>query len=382
MEIKNLKRAAQRIKEAVKSKENIILYGDADLDGAASVIILEETIKNIGGRISALYFPNRETEGYGITEAGLDFLKRFSPALFIVVDLGISNFKEIESANEMGFEVIVVDHHETLGKLPPASIIVDPKQEGDKYPFKGLSATGVSFKLSRLILGKKMTKALRESFLELVALATIADMMPRTEENQAFIEEGLNSLERTFRPGIRALLSAGHFGSISGKEASQGIITALGAADNINHINEIYILLTETDEKEAEAMARELLERSRERQMRIQEITEEVGERISRKPGEPIIFEGDASWRLNLLGAVASRICNRQKKPTFLFSIGRKESPGAVRVPKGLDSVKLMAGCSKLLKTYGGHPLASGFRIENGNLEKFRQCLIKHYKPL
>lgn len=401
MEIKNLEKAAKRIKKAIKKGEKIILYGDSDLDGVSSVIILKETIKNLNGKISAVYFPDRENEGYGITKTGLTTLKHFSPALFIVMDLGIGNFKEVKIAKKLGFEVIIIDHHEILDKLPSASIVVDPKQKGDKYPFKFLAATGISFKLSELLLGTstrpppsrcvrapKLTKKLRENFLELVALATIADMMPKVEENQIFIDEGLESLGRTFRPGLKAFFSTEDGNLLSLKEMSQKIISSLNAGEKIDHLNEIYLLLTEKDERAAEELAKKLLEKGHQRKIRIGEIVDEIEERIEKMPAlynpggtymgeEKITFEGSAHWSLTLLGAVASRICQRYQAPTFLFKIGKVESQGTVRVPSGIDSVKLMQQCSKLLETYGGHPQASGFRIKNKNLEKFKQCLIK-----
>jgi len=201
-EIKNLKKVADRIKKAVKNKEKIILYGDADLDGSGSVIILEESIKNLGGEVSAVYFPDRTIEGYGLNEKALDTLKNFSPALLIISDCGIGNIKEIDIAKKMGFETIIIDHHEVLEKLPKASIIVDPKQKGDKYPFKSFSAAGVVFKLAELLLEDQLNDSLKRNFLELVALATIADMMPQEKENKVYIEEGLKSFENSWRPGI------------------------------------------------------------------------------------------------------------------------------------------------------------------------------------
>ena len=159
-EIKNLKKAADRILKAIKKKEKIILYGDADLDGTASVIITEEAIRNLGGTISAFYFPDRETEGYGLTEKALDLLKKESPALLIVLDCGIGNVKEVSLAKKLGFKVVIIDHHEALDKLPSAEIIVDPKQKSDKYPFKKLACAGIAFKLAEAVLGKKMTESL------------------------------------------------------------------------------------------------------------------------------------------------------------------------------------------------------------------------------
>jgi len=407
MEIKNLEKVAKRIIIAIKNGERIILYGDADLDGVSSVIILKETIKNLNGKISAIYFPDRENEGYGITKKGLDYLKNFSPALFVTLDLGIGNFKEVKIAKKFGFEVIIIDHHEILDKLPSASIVVDPKQKGDKYPFKGLATAGISFKLSRILLEEKLTKKLRENFLELVALATIADMMPKLEENQLFIEEGFESLRNTWRPGLKAFFSITELpkeakvekrtkfsltedfrNQLNLKEISQKIISSLNASDKIDHLNEIYLLLTEKDERAAEDLAKKLLEKGHQRQIRIREIVNEIEEKLLEKMPAPynpegiysgkekVIFEGRDIWSLTLLGGVASRICKEYQTPTFLFKIDKEESQGAVRVPAKLDSVKLMQKCSKFLETYGGHPQASGFRIKNKNLEKFKDCLI------
>ena len=390
MEIKNLEKVAKRIIIAIKNGERIILYGDADLDGVSSVIILKETIKNLNGKISAIYFPDRENEGYGITKKGLDYLKNFSPALFVTLDLGIGNFKEVKIAKKFGFEVIIIDHHEILDKLPQVSILVDPKQKGDKYPFKGLATAGISFKLSRILLEEKLTKKLRENFLELVALATIADMMPKLEENQLFIEEGFESLRNTWRPGLKAFFSIEDFrNQLNLKEISQKIISSLNASDKIDHLNEIYLHLTEKDEKAAEDLAKKLLEKGHQRQIRIREIVNEIEEKLltphqnkfgtgQEKMKEKVIFEGRDIWSLTLLGGVASRICKEYQTPTFLFKIGKIESQGAVRVPAKLDSVKLMQKCSKFLETYGGHPQASGFRIKNKNLEKFKDCLIEN----
>ena len=197
MEIKNFKKAANRIQKAVKNKERIILYGDADLDGISSVIILKETIKSLGGMIENIYFPNRETEGYGLNEKALNFLSKLAPALFIIVDCGISNFEEVKLAKKMGFEVIIIDHHEILEKLPQASIVIDPKQKDDKYPFKQFATAGLAFKFSRLLLRKKNNQSLINNFSELAAISTISDMMPEVEEIKEIIDEGLQLLEST-----------------------------------------------------------------------------------------------------------------------------------------------------------------------------------------
>lgn len=375
-QVKNLKKAAERIKKAVKNKEGIILYGDADMDGVSAVIILKEAIRNLGGEIVSIYFPDRETEGYGINKDALNYLKEQAPALFIAVDLGIGNFEEVKIAKKLGFEVLIVDHHETLGKLPLASIIVNPKQKGDRYPFKNFAAAGVVFKLTEVLLGEKLTPALRNNFLELVALATIADMMPEQKDNLEFLNWGLASLKSTFRPGLKIFIECNENGS---RQIAQRIISACHAGGTKDHVNEGYLLLTSKSLEEAEVLAKELSEKSYTRHSRIQEIVHEVEERISKKSGEPIIFEGSKDWPILMAGPAASKICNVYKKPVFLYSQKEKCSQGAVRTPKGIDGVKPMIRCAKILETYGGHPQAAGFRVRNKNLEKFKKCLVKYF---
>jgi len=374
MKIKNLKKTAQRIKKSIKNKEKIILYGDADLDGVASVIILKETIRNLGGKIKSIYFPARDKEGYGINKSALNFLKKFAPALLITLDCGISNFEEIDLAKKLGFEVIIIDHHEILDKLPKAKIIVDPKQKGDKYSFKGLATAGIVFKLSEILFAKNFSPNLRKNFLELVALATLADMMPQEAENKIFLAEGLNHLEETLRPGLKI------FWKIDEVLNIQKIISALNISEIKNHLTESYLLLTLSDENEIKILAENLLKKSYQRQIRNREITEEAEERALKKLKEPIIFEGSDSWEPTSIGAVASRICQRYQKPTFIFNRAEKESLGAVRTPAGINGVKTMQNCAKFLKTFGGHPAAAGFRIKNENLEKFKTCLIQYFE--
>jgi len=381
-EIKNLRKVAERIKKAVKRKEKIILYGDADLDGVASVIILKEAIKNLSGPtrsgylISAVYFPDREVEGYGISEKGLNYLKKIAPALLIALDCGIGNFKEVKIANKFGFEVIIIDHHEVLDELPKASLIVDPKQRGDKYPFKELANAGLSFKLSELLLKGNLTENLRKNFLELVAIATIADMMPREDENKIFIEEGLKSIENSWRPGIRTLFEEKTFNScLNLNQKISKIISILNIRDVENNFPASFRLLTSPDLEESKKIISRLIEKREIRKQKIIEIIQEIEERIQ-KGSNPIIFEGDSSWDFTLISSVASIICQRYQKPTFIYKILKDESQGTVRVPAGINSVALMKKCSKYPITYGGHPLASGFRIKNENLEKFKKCLI------
>jgi len=375
MKIKNLEKTAKRILKAIKEKERIILYGDSDLDGVGSVIILGETIKNLGGKVSVIHFPDREKEGYGITRKSLSYLKTFSPALLIAVDCGIGNFEEIKEARKIGFSVIVIDHHKVLGRLPDADIIVDPKQKSDNYPFKELATVGLVFKLSEIMFDN-MPAPVRESFLELVALATIADMMPRESDNRMFIDEGLFYIENSWRPGIRALMSLDFLRDYSLNEKVSKIISMLNVRDVENGMPTSFSILTGSSAEELKRMIKKLKKKNEWRKIRVAEITEEIRQRDLRK-GEEIVFEGEPDWEYPLISSAASIICREAKKPTFIYKKLEKESQGTVRVFSKIDSVDLMEKCKKYVLTYGGHPKASGFRIKNENLDAFKICLIK-----
>jgi len=380
MKIKNLKKTANRILKAIRNKEDIILYGDSDLDGITSVIILKESIENLGGRIKTIYFPDRDKEGYGLNKTALNFLNQES-ALLISLDCGISNFEEIDLAKKLGFEVIIIDHHEILNRLPKASIIVDPKQKGDRYPFKKLATAGIVFKLSEIFFTKNFSPQLRKSFLELVALATLADMMPREMDNKILIEEGLENLKESLRPGIRIFWERERIlnNPKTEKEVVQKIISTLNVSAMENHFPKTYLLLTSKNKKEAKVLVQELIKKNYQRQMKIKKIIEEIELRVSKKINEPLIFEGSEDWEVSLIGYIASQICQKYQKPTFIFKKNKKESLGSVRTPVGVNSVIMMQGCANLLETFGGHPPAAGFKIKNENLEKFKKCLMRDF---
>ena len=389
MIIKNIPLVADRLRTAVSNQEKIVLYGDADLDGVASVIILKESIETLNPEYSGhnaskirVYFPDREKEGYGINKIALENLKKEAPALFIALDCGIGNVEGVEVAKEMGFEVIIIDHHQVLPEVPRASIIVNPKQPDDPYPFKSLAAVGVVYQLSRFLL-KNLKGYHPERFLELAMLATLADQVPLKEDNKKLVEDGVLALRHTKRPGLKALIELTGLQSGGVEEIRRSILFPLNRASLDNHLHEAYLLLTETSLDKAKKLSRELLQRSAKRKEMVQNVYNEVEDRIENEGYSNVIFEGSSFWSLVLLGTVASKICQKYRKPTFLFKmVDDKESVGTVRMPSGGDAVRAMIGCRDLLETYGGHALAAGFRIRNENLDKFKNCLIKYFESV
>ncbi|MDA1337474.1 MAG: DHH family phosphoesterase [bacterium] len=379
--IKNLDKAAGRLQKAVRQKERIILYGDADLDGVCSAIIMQETLKSLGGNIVRVYFPDRENDGYGITPKALKELTAFAPALLCAMDLGISNFKEIAKAKELGFDVILVDHHVVLDTLPQADIIVDPKQEGDEYPFKELAACGLTFRLAEEILGDKMSPTMRKSLVELAAIGTIADMMVQEADNREIIEEGLATLENSWRPGVRAFFGLQELSRFPNLESKlQKMISILNVRDVEDGYPASFRILSSDSEREVSAIAERLLEVHELRKQQRDLLLSRVRREVAQKKDEPIVFEGGEDFDYILLGALASIISQEERKPAFMYRKMGEECVGSVRAPSGQDTVEAMKHCKEHTITYGGHPQASGFRVEVKNIEKFRDCLIEYFK--
>src|SRR3989344_2250658 len=343
MKIKNLTKAANRVQKAIAQEERIILYGDADLDGVTAVLIADEAIKSLGGKVAAYYFPEREKEGYGVTRKALKHLKQYVPGLLITFDLGISNFEEIPLAKKLGFSVIVMDHHKALGKLPKADIIVDPKQPGEKYPFKEFAACGLSLQLAKALLGKKMSDTLYQSMVELAAVGTIADMMAREQDNSQIIQDGLDALPYSRRPGAFRLLSCPSL-------------------------------------PKAKRTIDDFVEKHKLRRERVDRAADEIRMRIFHKKADPWVFEGDAAFEYVLLGALASIISQETQKPAFIYTKSKTTLLGSVRAPSGHDTVKAMQSCREFLDTYGGHPQASGFQTTADKEKDLRACLTQYFQ--
>lgn len=387
IQLKGIKAAAKRVIKAAENLEKVIIYGDADLDGIAAVVILKELFEFLNPLYSQrdnikIYFPNREKEGYGISFEALDFLVNEAPALFCAVDCGISNFKEIKKAKKLGFEVMIIDHHQVLDKLPKADIIVNPKQEGDSYPFKEFAAAGLVYKLAEVILSKQSHPSfIEEKFLELTALATLADQMPLKEDNQELVDKGMAALLKTQRPGLLALIVLGDVDVQQDIEVFQKIIAPLNSSRLKDHVAESYFLLTESSEREAKILAQRLIRQSEQKKSQINIALEEIAEKIERQGKEPlIIFEASRAWPVAALGVLASKLLQNYKKPVFLFKTGEEDSVCSARLPKDLDGVVAMASCKKFLETYGGHAPACGCRLKNKNLTKFKTCLEKYFR--
>jgi single-stranded-DNA-specific exonuclease len=383
--LKNLAKVAQRVKTAAKKSEPVIIFGDSDLDGIASVVILKELLEYLnplyGGEQVNVYFADREIEGYGLTHSCLDYIKQFAPALLFVLDSGISNFEEIKRAKKLGFEVIIIDHHKIIDKLPQASLIIDPKQKKDTYPFKEMAAAGLVYKLAEFILSKNKQPAfIRDKFLELAALATISDMMPQEEDNKEIIDNGLRVLLETQRPAFLALAQIGDVDLGSELDISEKIIAPLNSFTIKNHISESYSLLVEDSFSKAKKLAQKLVRQRNYKKQAIKLFFNELKQEVEKETSNCIVKHSKA-WPAAYLGTISSKVLKISNKPVFICKEAvNQECICSGRLPKGLDGVQAMAHCKKYLITYGGHPPACGCRLKLKDFDKFSSCLENYFK--
>jgi len=384
MKLKNSDKFVKAIVSALYKKERIILLGDSDLDGVGAVIILKETLEILSSFYKkkgslVVYFPDREKEGYGLNRKALADLSRLSPALLILLDCGIGNALEIEEAKKKGFEVVVIDHHKIL-PLVPKCLIIDPQQKGGVEDERILCTAGLCYKLSTELLSKAMVSYNPSQFLEIAALSTLADKVPLKRDNKEIVRQGIMALDYTQRPGLRTLINFTGFLNQGLKEVDDKLLSALDSAQTKRHLNESYLLLESQSLDRAQFLVKKLIKQGKEKKEEANRILEEIISRLDNKKGSEIIFEGDKNWPLIALGRVASHLVGKYKKPVFLFKIGKEESVASARLPVGIDGVKALGSCRRLLITYGGHAPACGFRIQNSNLSKLNKCLNKYFQ--
>lgn len=378
LKMKGVKQVVKRLLNAVRDKEKIILIGDSDPDGVTSIIILKEALDALGSHTQA-YFPNPEEEGHGLKKELLESIKDEAPALLITLDFGIRNFEEIELANTLGFEVIVIDHHLVLDQLPKASIIIDPYQKGDGYPFKKLANAGIVYQLAKELLVQTGKQYYLGDLLALTMLATLAEQVPLEQDNAKIVEEGLIALQYSQRPGLLALVEIANLENCRTEEIREKIIPLLSSAETQNHQSEMFTLLVEKSEKEAEKMVQILLDKNEERKTVIQRTLTKIDEEIN--PTEIMVFSVLENLpSLPILGTLASKIQQKYDKPSLIIRKDKLESRGSMRTPEGVNSLKALEHCQEFLKNFGGHSPASGFSLENNNLEKLKTCLLDYFQ--
>ncbi|MFO1489138.1 MAG: single-stranded-DNA-specific exonuclease RecJ [Verrucomicrobiota bacterium] len=384
----NIATAVDRLFQAREKSEPLVIFGDYDVDGVTSTTLLLETLGRLGWSVNC-YLPHRMDEGYGLSRDGVEnCLKKFPTTLLLAVDCGSTAVETIEWLGTKGVEVIVLDHHQVSNPAPAAVALVNPQlaPENAAPNFCQLCSAGLAFKLAHAVVKRGRETGLPGAaefdlrpFLDLVALGTIADLVPLTGENRILVSAGLERLDTTTRPGLVALKEVAQTASPVGTyEVGFQLAPRLNAAGRLETAEESLELLLEGNAGQAAAIAEKLDARNRERQNIEKTIVKEVIGTLKAKfdPEQDfVIVEGQLLWHIGVVGIVASRVLQEFYRPTFIIGGEGGEWRGSGRSIAGFDLAAALRECDDLLVRHGGHAMAAGVTIHPDNLAAFREKL-------
>ena len=374
--LKGAEKAAERIETALAGKESIVVYGDYDVDGITSTSLVYEVLVRMGGD-PAFYIPERQSEGYGLNRGALGELAERGTDLIITVDCGISSYDLVEEFKDKVC-IVITDHHEPPEKIPDAFAVVNPKQPGCPYPYKDLAGVGVAYALCRVLWRRRFHESLQE-YTELVALGTIADLVPLMGENRILTAHGLARMAAGHNAGISALAEAASIDidHVNAGNVAFSLAPRLNAAGRISHAEKSVFLLLEKDGEKARETAVDLNELNRERQDIERSITRAAIDEIKAGGYERdnvLVAAGDG-WHSGVIGIAASRLVEKYYKPALVIAVADGVGKGSCRSIAGFHMYEALSYCSDLLIQYGGHAMAAGFSVAAGNIDALRQRL-------
>jgi len=380
----DMETAADRLLTAIKTSERILLYGDYDVDGTTSIVILKKAIELLGGATD-FHVPHRLKDGYGmhaevIERAALDGVR-----LIVSVDTGIRASAVVEQARSLGIDVIVTDHHLPESTLPPALAVLNPNRRDCQYPEKNLCGAGVALKLIQALLLKSglpanRQRSLLDSFLKLVAVATIADIVPLTGENRTIVRRGLSGFGTIRNAGLRALLEVAGFarGALpSANQVAFRLAPRINAAGRMASANDVIELFVTADEARARELAQQLDRLNRERQEEEAATVEQILAECGAMPfdqQQPALIFAQPGWHLGVVGIVASRLVERFSRPVFVLSTSRDEGclSGSGRSIPAFHLLEALESMAELFTKFGGHRQAAGLTIHADHVAAFR----------
>lgn len=378
--------AVARVLEALSKKEELLVFGDYDVDGTNGAAMLYLFLQDIGAAVR-FYIPDRIKEGYGISQIGIDRAKENGVTLLIAVDCGITAVEQVEYARSLGIDVIICDHHEPGAELPAAVAVLDPINRGDPYPFKNLCGCGVGFKLVQGLarrLGKEETVG---QYLDFVTLASTADIVPLVGENRVLVKHGLELINKNPRPGIRALINAAglQVGGISSGNIVFVLAPRINAVGRLGDAMRAVELLVSVDPAEAAQMAQVLEEENRNRR-RIDEDTfakaQALAETVFDMEVDSALVLHQEDWHPGVIGIVASRMVEKYYKPSIMLATVDGVAKGSARSISGFDIYKALKRCEDKLIQFGGHKYAAGLTVEISRLDEFRDAFNSVVKEL
>jgi single-stranded-DNA-specific exonuclease len=376
-----LRAAVDRLRAAIERSETVFIYGDYDVDGTTAIVILKAALELCGGKVE-YHVPHRIREGYGMRDEVIEQAASQGVRLIISVDTGIRAFAAAEAAARCGVDLIVTDHHLPQAEgVPRALAVVNPNQAGCEYPCKSLCGAGVAFKIAQALLEATGRERLIPSFLKIVAIATIADAVPLIGENRVFAKLGLDGLRNPRNPGLRALLSACQLdGSrpLSAGDIGFRVAPRLNAAGRMDVAERVIALFTEKDEARAAEMALQLSELNGDRQLEEQRILDEIYRQIDStlewKDAYSLVVAGE-NWHRGVIGICATRVVERYRRPTLIFSCENGEAHGSGRSIPAFHLLDALESCPELFTRYGGHAAAVGCALMVERLPELRARL-------
>ena len=374
--MKDMDKAASRIEAALLQRENILVYGDYDVDGTSSVALMSSYLKTRTDNV-ATYIPDRYDEGYGVSFKGIDFAHDNDFTLIIALDCGVKAIDKVAYAKEKGIDFIICDHHRPGNKLPEAVAILDPKRDDCDYPYKELCGCGVGFKLIQALASNegKTVEELAE-YLDLVATAIGADIVPITGENRALAYFGLQVINSSPRPGIKAIINQVKKEELTITDVVFIVAPRINAAGRMKHGNYAVTLLTETNFEQAQEYAAEIEEFNTDRREADRRITEEALQQIDKQSEQErfttVVYH--ETWHKGVIGIVASRLIETYYRPTLVFTKSGDKLAASARSVSGFDVYNALEACSDHIEQFGGHKYAAGLTLKEENYEAFKQA--------
>jgi len=381
LQMAGMAEGVSRIRSAIAAGESVAVYGDYDADGVTASVLMADYLRSKGLACS-VYIPNRLEDGYGLHLAALENLAASGVTLVITVDCGVTAVEEVAYAKRLGLDMVITDHHECLGEIPPAVAVIDPKRPDCPYPDKELSGVGVAFQCVAAIEGQDQTEALLRRYSDLVAVGTVADVMDLRGENRIFVTAGLRALQVGNRPGFRCLMEEAGLdrSALQATGISFGIAPRLNAAGRMDNADLAFALLSTEDPIEAARLADEITALNKKRQQVEQAILDEAYDMLADSGYEsgPIVL-CSPTWHKGVLGVVSARLKERYQEPVILLSADGEMARGSSRGVDGFDLVSALMACEDCLDRFGGHQQAAGLSLSLSELERFRAAFAAYY---
>lgn len=384
LRMRGMPEALARLRRAIEARERILIYGDYDVDGTTSVVLLKKAIELAGGE-AGFHVPHRLKDGYGMRPEVVERAADEGVRLIVSVDTGIRAAESVRRAAQLGVDVIVTDHHLPEAELPPALAVLNPNQPGCPYPEKNLCGVGVAFKLVQALLDtlpwpkEKVTRTLN-SFLKLVAIGTVADVVPLTGENRIIVRHGLDGLDNVKNPGLRALLDVAGFAAGTAPSAGQvafRVAPRINAAGRMDTANDVIEMFLTADAARARQLAEQLHVLNTERQEAEQAIVRAILEECARVPvtgGDYALVFSSLDWHRGVLGIVASRLVERFNRPTFVLGHDAEGlAQGSGRSIPAFHLLDALESMPDFFLKFGGHAHAAGLTMSSDRVEAFRE---------